>query len=110
LTVGEPQALKEILAALASKAAWNVPRATQQIAEVWARIAPPGLVTHCWVSSLVRGVLVLDSDAPVWAQEVRMVAPELTVRINEEVGEPVVHDIVVTMRRRRGRGQGDPRV
>jgi len=102
--MGEPQALKEILAALATKAAWDVPQATQQVADVWKRIAPPGLAAHCWVSSLVRGVLELASDAPVWAQEVRMVAPELAARLNEEMGEPIVHDIVVTLRRRRGRG------
>lgn len=102
--MGEPQALKEILAAMADKAAWSVPRTTQQISDVWARIAPPGLAAHCWVSSLVRGVLELGSDAPVWAQEVRMVAPELADRLNREVGEPMVHEIVVTVRRRRDRG------
>lgn len=103
--MGEPQALKAILTRLASRASWDVPQATQRVEAVWTRIAPAGLAAHCRVGSLVRGVLQLVSDAPVWAQEIRMVAPELAERINKELGEPVVREIMVTLRRRSsGRG------
>lgn len=103
--MGEPRPLKEILGALAARrAAWDAPRSTSKVGEVWERIAPRGLAAHCWVSSLVRGVLELASDAPVWAQEVRMVAPDLARRINEELGETLVREIVVNLRRRRERG------
>ena len=111
MIMAEPRALKEILTALAAKSSWAAPQATERVAAVWERIAPRGLAAHCWVSSLVRGVLELSSDAPVWAQEVRMVSPELAVRLNQEMGADVVQSIVVTVRRRRSdRRQGNSRV
>ncbi|MBN1422935.1 DUF721 domain-containing protein [Candidatus Fermentibacteria bacterium] len=103
--MGEPQAMKVILERLASHSSWDVPQATERVGAVWARIAPVGLSSHCKVGSLVGGVLQLVSDAPLWAQETKMVASELVDRINRELGEPVVREIVVTLRRRSsGRG------
>ncbi len=108
--MSDPRPLNEIMEEFAARSLWEVPHATEEVAAAWQRIAVPGLAAHCWVGSLVEGNLQLCCDTPVWAQEVQMISADLVARLNHELGHPVVRNIVVTLRRRRDRGQGSPRV
>lgn len=102
--MGDPRSLREVLDLLCARHRLDIPRDTQQVSQVWERMVPPGVAQHCWVRSLVDGVLELGCDGPLWAQELRMVSEELVARLNGELKAPLVRRIHVTVRRK-----GEPR-
>jgi hypothetical protein len=46
--------------------------------------------------------LEIDADSAVWAQEIRMLIPELIRLFNQEAGESLVERITVRIRRKSG--------
>ena len=52
----------------------------------WAEIVGPDIAAHCEPVSLVDGVLLLQAESTAWATQIRMLAPQIVIKINQEVG------------------------
>jgi hypothetical protein len=47
---------------------------------------PEGLATHCQVGSFNKGCLILTTNDPVWASQLRYAIPELRDKLRKEAG------------------------
>jgi predicted nucleic acid-binding Zn ribbon protein len=100
--MGEPTSIATILEGLVKKRRWAGILTAQRVREIWEKAASRGLRDHCRVASWRNGVLELDTDSPVWSQEVSLLSEELAKKINQEAGEDLVEKIIVRTRRRSG--------
>ncbi len=61
----------------------------------WDRVAGPDIAAHVVAESFDDAVLTLRADSTAWATQVRLLMPMVRRRVDAEVGEGVVADIVV---------------
>lgn len=61
----------------------------------WDRVAGPDIAAHVVAESFDGAVLTLRADSTAWATQVRLLMPMVRRRVDAEVGEGVVADIVV---------------
>lgn len=61
----------------------------------WDRVAGPDIAAHVAAESFVNSVLTLRADSTAWATQVRLLMPMVRRRVDAELGEGVVADIVV---------------
>ena len=56
----------------------------------WAEIVGAEVADHCKPETLVDGKLVVRTDATAWATQLKLMAPTLVRRLNEELGHGTV--------------------
>ncbi len=61
----------------------------------WPEIVGPDLAAHTWPDSYADGELAVVADSTAWATQVRLLAPMLVKRLNEEVGDGSVRRVRV---------------
>ena len=89
----EPVSIRSALAELAS--GWGVeqPLETARLFASWEQVVGVELAKRMRPSSLKGGVLKVRVDSWVWASEMRYLAPEIIVRINEALGSAMVSEL-----------------
>ncbi|HEX3517869.1 MAG TPA: DUF721 domain-containing protein [Solirubrobacteraceae bacterium] len=60
---------------------------------VWEAAAGPAISASARPTAERDGVLTLTCEAAVWAQELKLMADELIPRLNEALGEQLVHEL-----------------
>lgn len=61
----------------------------------WREIVGPGLAEHTAPESFADGEVIVTADSTAWATQVRLLAPTLVRRLNEELGEGTVKRVKV---------------
>ena len=56
----------------------------EELSTIVLKYLPQALRAHCHVSSLRSGILVLITSSPIWATQLRYLAPELRERLRTE--------------------------
>ena len=72
----------------------------------WSDLVGEPLATHVRPTALRDGILRLTADESAWAAQVRYLGTDLVDRINERLGEPIVTEVVVSVRGVRRRPVG----
>ena len=72
----------------------------------WAEIVGADLAAHTKPDSFADGELAVIADSTAWATQVRLLAPMLVKRLNDEVGDGSVHRVRVRGPRPPGRRGG----
>ena len=98
----EPRPIGEAVESFLEKRDWNFLTHIRRAGDIWSRIASEGMRMNCRVVSCTNGTLEIDTDSAVWAQEIRMLIPELIRLFNQEAGESLVERITVRIRRKSG--------
>ena len=86
------------------------PTTLHQVFDGWATLVGEPLASHVRPTTLRDGLLRLVADEPAWATQVKYLGQELVDRINERLGEPLVRELVVSVRgirRRQERSEGN---
>ena len=109
--------LSNALSGLLAEAGWQQRIAMGSVFGRWADIVGAELAAHTQPDSFADGELAVIADSTAWATQVRLLAPMLVRRLNEEVGNGSVRRVKVRgpqpPRRRGGlrvpgsRGPGD---
>ncbi|HNW93041.1 MAG TPA: DUF721 domain-containing protein [bacterium] len=84
-----PQAAREVLAVMKLTA----DAGRQRVFDGWETLLPARLRGHVRPLRWEKTTLWLTVDGPVWAQEVRMLAPELMRTLNALTGAVLVRDV-----------------
>ena len=84
-----PQAVREVLAGMKLVAQSG----RQSVFDRWEELLPAALRGHVRPLRWERTTLWLEVDGPVWAQEVRMLAPGLMLRFNAAGGGALVTEV-----------------
>ncbi|MBA3807656.1 MAG: DUF721 domain-containing protein [Solirubrobacterales bacterium] len=85
---------RPISSALQGLAAMLAPASTlARVQSVWEDVAGPAIAQAARPSAARDGVLTVTCEAAVWAQELELMASDLTARLNAALGEEVLHTL-----------------
>lgn len=82
----DPQLLDSSLGRLVSDRGWAVDLRVHGVFGRWAELVGAELAQHCTPVSFADGKLTVQTDSTAWATQLRLLAPQLVKRLNEELG------------------------
>ena len=113
----DPQTLENLVGRLVEDHGWAVDLRIQGIFARWAELVGAEVSEHCRPDSFSDGKLLVQTDSTAWATQLRLLAPTLQRRLNEELGTDTVRTVEVRgpaapswrkgRRRVPGKGPGD---
>lgn len=86
----DPQPLGLSLDRLVAHRGWETDLRVQGVFGQWASIVGAEVADHCTPETLTDGKLVVRTDSTAWATQLRLLAPSLVRRLNEEMGHGTV--------------------
>lgn len=91
----DPQTLDNTLGRLVSDQGWALDLRVHTVFGRWGSIVGDEVAQHCFPTSFVDGRLVVRTDSTAWATQLRLLAPTVVRRLNEELGHGSVTVIEV---------------
>jgi predicted nucleic acid-binding Zn ribbon protein len=91
----DPQLLGATVERLVTDRGWEVPVAVGGVIGRWADVVGPDVADHCQPESFDDTVVTVRAESTAWATQVRMLAPMLVRRLNEELGDGTVTRVQV---------------
>ncbi|WP_020574613.1 DUF721 domain-containing protein [Actinopolymorpha alba] len=91
----DPQALDSTIDRLVNERGWTSSVAVAGAIARWDHIVGPDVAAHCRAVRYVDQELTVQADSTAWATQVRLLAPSLVKRLNEELGDGTVSRVVV---------------
>jgi len=88
-------ALGEVLGEMVQSQGWQDRLAASRVFSDWPSIVGPDIARHSRVDHFTDGVVHIEADSTAWAKELRLLAPRLVARLNEELGDGQVVRIEV---------------
>ncbi|MGW7431209.1 DUF721 domain-containing protein [Streptomyces sp. NPDC054861] len=102
----DPMALGSAINRLITERGWEAPAAVGGVMGRWPQIVGEDLAKHCeplkYDDDPEERVLTVQCDSTAWATQLRLLAPRLVARLNEDLGHGTVRAIKVL-------GPGGPR-
>ena len=86
----DPQPLQAAMGRLVAEQGWATDVAVHGVFARWADIVGADVAEHCTPESYADGGLTVRADSTAWATQVRLLAPALVRRLNEELGNGTV--------------------
>ena len=82
----DPQTIDTTLGRLVADQGWAMDLRVHGVFGRWPEIVGEEVAQHCTPTSYDDGKLVVRTDSTAWATQLRMLAPTLVRRLNEELG------------------------
>ena len=92
----DPALLGRSVDRLVTDAGWVTDVAVYGVFGRWASIVGADVAAHCSPESFVDGRLSVRTDSTAWATQLRLLAPTVVRRLNEELGEDTVSRLDVS--------------
>ncbi|GGD11457.1 DUF721 domain-containing protein [Nocardioides daphniae] len=86
----DPQPLGSTLDRLVANRGWDTDLKVQGVFGQWASLVGTEVADHCTPETLTDGKLVVRTDSTAWATQLRLLAPTLVRRLNQELGHGTV--------------------
>lgn len=87
--------MADALGDLVRQQGWDDRLSAQRVFTDWASIVGPQIAQHSVVDGYEDAVLHVATDSTAWATQLRLLAPRLVARLNEELGDGAVLRIEV---------------
>ncbi len=91
----DPEPLSSAIGRLLAERDWQSAAAIGSVFGRWERIVGADLAAHVRPDTFTDGELAVTADSTAWATQVRLLAPSLVRRLNEELGHNTVTRVVV---------------
>lgn len=91
----DPQLLDATVERLVAEQGWSTDVAVAGALARWDQIVGPDVAAHCKAERFADAELTVRADSTAWATQVRMLAPTLVKRLNEELGDGTVRRVNV---------------
>ncbi|CAM3815138.1 DUF721 domain-containing protein [Nocardioides zeicaulis] len=91
----DPQLLEQALGRLIANHGWEVDLKVQGVFGRWAELVGDEVAAHCTPESFDDGRLVVRTDSTAWATQLKLLAPAVVRRLNEDLGHGTVTVIEV---------------
>lgn len=102
----DPLTVSATMASLFRDRGWVQEVSVGGVVGRWREVVGDQIADHCTPETFTEGVLVVRTDSSAWAQQLKMLAPQLVRRMAEDVGEGVVKDVRVLGPQGPGFGKG----
>ncbi|WP_210439349.1 DUF721 domain-containing protein [Nocardioides xinjiangensis] len=86
----DPQLLEEAIGRLVASHGWEVDLKVQGVFGRWVELVGTEVADHCTPESFDDGRLVVRTDSTAWATQLKLLAPTVVRRLNEELGHGTV--------------------
>lgn len=86
----DPQLLGPSLERLVSRRGWDMDLKVQGVFGRWAELVGDDVAGHSTPETLDGGKLVVRTDSTAWATQLKLLAPTVVRRLNEELGHGTV--------------------
>ena len=86
----DPQLLDTTLSRLVDDHGWGLDLRVHGVFGRWAELVGDEVAQHCTPESFADGKLVVRTDSTAWATQLRLLAPTVVRRVNEELGHGTV--------------------
>jgi predicted nucleic acid-binding Zn ribbon protein len=91
----DPQLLDDTVSRLVADHGWALDLRVQGVFGRWSELVGAEVAQHCTPETLDEGRLVVRTDSTAWATQLRLLAPTLVRRLNEELGHGTITVIEV---------------
>lgn len=91
----DPKPLDAAVNRLVDEHGWGQEMAVHGVVARWDQLVGPDVAGHVRPERYAEGVLTVRADSTAWATQVRLLAPTLVRRLNEEIGDGVVTKVTV---------------
>jgi predicted nucleic acid-binding Zn ribbon protein len=91
----DPVSLSSAISGLLDAEGWALAAATGSVFGRWAEIVGADLAAHTSPEQLADGELTVVADSTAWATQVRLLAAQLVLRLNRELGDGTVARVKV---------------
>jgi predicted nucleic acid-binding Zn ribbon protein len=91
----DPQTLSTTLSSLFRDRGWVQEVSVGGVIGRWRDVVGDQIADHCTPETFAEGVLVVRTDSTAWAQQLKMLAPQLVGRMAEDLGQGVVTEVRV---------------
>ncbi len=91
----DPQLLEQAMGRLIANHGWEVDLRVQGVFGRWAELVGSEVADHCTPESFDDGRLVVRTDSTAWATQLKLLAPSIVRRLNEDLGHGTVTVIEV---------------
>lgn len=91
----DPASVADALGDLVRQQGWDDRLSAQRVFTDWASIVGPEVARHTRVDGYEDAILHVVADSTAWATQLRLLAPRLVARLNEELGDGSVLRIEV---------------
>jgi predicted nucleic acid-binding Zn ribbon protein len=92
---GDPRPFGAAIRDLLAARGWEQQAAIGGVFGNWPQIVGKEVADHTTPTSFEDGEVVIVADSPAWAQQVKLLAPTLVRRLNEELGDGTVRRVKV---------------
>jgi predicted nucleic acid-binding Zn ribbon protein len=93
--VSDPQLFGRAIRDLLADRGWEQDAAIGGVFGRWAQIVGTDLAAHTRPETFEEGEVIVSADSTAWATQVRLLAPTLVRRLNEELGDGMVRRVKV---------------
>lgn len=91
-----PAALGDVFGRMVHERGWGTQIGVHVMLANWARLVGASIADHSHPERFEGGVLSVRTDSTAWATQMRLMAPNLVARLNEELGDGSVVSVRVT--------------
>lgn len=91
----DPQLLEATVGRLIDDRGWSLDLRVHGVFGRWEELVGAEVAQHCAPESFADGKLVVRTDSTAWATQLRLLAPTVVRRLNEELGHGTVTAIDV---------------
>jgi predicted nucleic acid-binding Zn ribbon protein len=91
----DPAPLDAAIDGLISDTGWELAVKTGSVFGRWPEIVGPDVAAHTTPERLAEGELVVSADSTAWATQLRLLAAQLIIRLNAELGDGAVRRVQV---------------
>lgn len=91
----DPQPLGSSLERLVARRGWELDLKVQGVFGRWAELVGEDVASHCTPESFADGQLRVRTDSTAWATQLKLLAPTVVRRLNEDLGHGTVLAIEV---------------
>lgn len=86
----DPQLLEGEVARLVDDRGWALDLRMRGVFARWPELVGPEVAAHCTPETFTDGTLVVRTDSTAWATQLKLLAPTVVRRLNEELGHGTV--------------------
>lgn len=86
----DPQLLDTTLSRLVDDHGWELDLRVHGVFGRWAELVGAEVARHCTPEAFAEGRLVVRTDSTAWATQLRLLAPTVVRRLNQELGHGTV--------------------
>lgn len=87
----DPASLGSLVDKLVHESGWQTDVAVHGVFARWADIVGLEVASHCTPQSFDQASLTVRTDSTAWATQLKLLAPDVIRRLNEELGHDTVH-------------------